>query len=48
VNLRELVSWHRRCELPRFAAHRMVTEATGEFALDADNLPGEVIALAVL
>ena len=48
VNLRELVSRHRRCKLPRFAAHRIVTEAAGEFALDADNLPGEVIALAVL
>ena len=47
VNLRELVSRHRRCELLALTTHRIVTEATGEFALGAQHFAVQVIAFHV-
>jgi hypothetical protein len=37
-DLLKLFSRHRRCELPAFGTHGVVTEATGEFALGAQRI----------
>lgn len=43
--MQKLFSWHRRCELPTFATHRVIVEATGGFALGVKNLSVRVTAL---